>query len=189
MPHGIVSFHIYAQIRFLLVLSSYFIGRSTGNGLKGTIPSELSAIDTLDGLQIENNQISGTIPSELALLPSFTKLIAGNNLLGNPIPEEVINKGILQILLLERNDFDGPIPDLSGMRNLEMLFLHQNSFTGAIPTFFGSLQNLGECIYFFAVVLVFGNSSIYRWYVFIYAPRDPIKSDSLFLFSFWLISI
>ena len=45
---------------------------------------------------------------------------------------------MLQILLLERNDFDGLLPDLSGMRNLEVLFLYQNSFTGAIPTFFGS---------------------------------------------------
>lgn len=118
------------------------MGRSTGNGLKGTIPTELSAIPTLDALRIENNQIIGTIPTELGLLPRLTQLVAGNNQLVNPIPSELLDKGMLQILTLERNKFEGPIPDLSGARNLELLFLYQNDFSGEIPAFFGSLQNL-----------------------------------------------
>ena len=84
----------------------------------------------------------GTIPTELALLPRLTQFVAGNNQLVNPIPSELLDKGMLQILTLERNNFDGPIPNLSRARNLELLHLYQNSFSGEIPAFFGDLQNL-----------------------------------------------
>ena len=36
-------------------------------------------------------------------------------------------------LIIDRNGFDGEIPDLSGLTSLKLLWLHSNALTGAIP--------------------------------------------------------
>ena len=123
-------------------ISTINLGRSTGNGLVGTLPSELSQIRTLNGLQIENNKISGTIPSELALIPSFFELVAGKNSLENPLPPELLSKSTMKILTLEENNFKGPLPDISSMTSLQMLSLFGNAFTGTIPSYYGTLDGL-----------------------------------------------
>ena len=36
-------------------------------------------------------------------------------------------------LIIDRNGFDGSIPDLSGLTSLKLLWLHTNELTGAVP--------------------------------------------------------
>ena len=54
--------------------------------LTGTIPPDLSRLDGLENLSLENNQLTGEIPTELANLANLHALRLGNNQLTGCIP-------------------------------------------------------------------------------------------------------
>ena len=63
------------------------------------------------------------------------------NLVGT-IPASLNNLDKMKVLDLSFNQLTGPIPDLSGLTNLEDLALHENQLSGPIPVSLGALANL-----------------------------------------------
>jgi Leucine-rich repeat (LRR) protein len=49
-------------------------------------------------------------------------------------------------LWLDHNSLEGPIPDLSDLKNLQSIRLQDNNITGEIPVWLASLQSLQELL-------------------------------------------
>ncbi|KAM0917933.1 hypothetical protein ACQ4PT_009329 [Festuca glaucescens] len=138
----------------------------SSNNLYGTITEQHFPIGGMLGdLDISYNQLVGPIPT---FPPSLTFLdLSGNNLSGT-LPS-MIGKSMLQVVILFRNSFSGPIPcsllqlqqlmfldlsknQLSGTlpncpqeyetSNITLLNLNSNSFSGAFPIFLQSCREL-----------------------------------------------
>ncbi|CAK9198304.1 unnamed protein product [Sphagnum troendelagicum] len=60
------------------------------NSLEGPIP-DLSALQNLQSIQLQNNNITGEIPVWLALLPSLQELLLSNNNLSGTLPSALLN--------------------------------------------------------------------------------------------------
>ena len=83
--------------------------RLEGNGLVGTIPSELGDMTQMETLNLSNNQLTGEIPPELG--PSFlTHLFLQSNQLTGLISEELGEQIAAKSFSLADNDFDCPHP-------------------------------------------------------------------------------
>ena len=114
-----------------------------GNGLSGTIPSELGLVANLQGLDLAANSLSGTIPSELGLLANLQVLDLAANSLSGTIPSELGLLANLRWVNLRRNSLTGLIPsELGNLANLRYLRLSSNTLSGPIPPAFGNLANL-----------------------------------------------
>uniref|UniRef100_A0A175YR27 Protein kinase domain-containing protein n=1 Tax=Daucus carota subsp. sativus TaxID=79200 RepID=A0A175YR27_DAUCS len=76
--------------------------------------------------------------------PRITKIaLSGKDVEGN-IPPELNNMDGLIELWLDGNSFQGPIPDISNLINLQVLHLENNKLTGPLPPYLGSLPSLRE---------------------------------------------
>ena len=60
-----------------------------GQGLTGTLPTELFQYTQLTSLLLRNNQISGTVPTEIGRLTRLNELILYNNQLSGTLPTEL----------------------------------------------------------------------------------------------------
>ena len=85
-------------------------GRSTPQGLKGTIPPELGNLANLKQLFLSTNNLTGPIPPELGNLASLTQLNLGHNQHVGHIPPELGSLANLTLLHLQSNELTGPIP-------------------------------------------------------------------------------
>ena len=114
-----------------------------GNGLSGSIPSQLGNLSNLTSLYLWDNQLSGSIPSELGNLANLTDLILYNNQLSGEIPSQLGNLTNLSVLALHTNQLSGSIPSqLGNLANLTVLDLGTNQLSGSIPSELGNLTNL-----------------------------------------------
>ena len=105
------------------------------NQLKGSIPTELGDLASLQHLSLWRNQLTGPIPVELGNLASLTGLALYNNQLAGAIPTELGDLASLQRLYLHNNQLTGSIPaELGNLASLTWLTLHDNQLTGSIPT-------------------------------------------------------
>lgn len=86
-------------------------------GLKGTIPNEISALDSLSLLDLSENMISGTLPNL-----DFAKNMT--------------------YLYLQRNLFTGTISQTVAQPKLRHFEISQNFFSGALPDEFAKLRQL-----------------------------------------------
>ena len=125
-----------------------------GNGLRGSIPLELTQLDVLEHLNLSGNQLSGLIPPELGQLGrlrygtselgriSRSFNLSGNQLSG-PIPPELGQLSGVENLNLFGNRLSGPIPpELGEMGMLGSLNLGSNQLSGPIPPELGRLTGL-----------------------------------------------
>lgn len=135
------------------------------NGLKGSIPNEITELDKLWTLQLGNNKLTGTIPADWSKLNQLVFLTLAHNQLEGAIPTSIAKCGRLMELILSDNKLSGTIP--TGLTNLEMLtnlllsdnmleggipsfkgqylamlHLHRNNLTGSIPSSIGNLNSL-----------------------------------------------
>lgn len=69
-------------------------------------------------------------------------LLGGLDLGGVFAPNTLTRLDQLRVLSLQSNSLTGPIPDLSGLKNLKSLFLDHNFFTGSFPPSIISLHRL-----------------------------------------------
>lgn len=113
------------------------------NGLTGTIPPELGALQTLRFLDFHDNRVTGSLPPELGFLHSLFWLWVDGNQLTGAIPPEYGNLGSLRHLYLGGNRLTGSIPpELGKLDTLETLVLRDNQLTGSIPAELGELPAL-----------------------------------------------
>ncbi|XP_054819214.1 probable LRR receptor-like serine/threonine-protein kinase At1g06840 isoform X2 [Prosopis cineraria] len=105
------------------------------NSLTGQIPPEFSRLTSLAHLLLDHNKLSGYLPLELSQMPSIRIIQLDNNDFGGTtIPDSYGNISTLLKLSLRNCNLQGPIPDLSSIRNLLYLDLSSNQLNGSIPS-------------------------------------------------------
>ena len=81
-----------------------------GNGLSGSIPSSLSDLTRLVGLDLQHNELTGVIPSSLGNLARLEYLNLSNNQLTGRIPASLGKLTEMRDLVLSGNQLSGPLP-------------------------------------------------------------------------------
>lgn len=113
------------------------------NKLGGTIPSELSLLQSLRSLDLSQNYIDGEIPTKLGQLDGLQELNLMSNKINGRIPSALGSLSSLSSLDISSNFLSGSIPsDLGMLLNLESLSMGDNRLTGTIPSTFASLTGL-----------------------------------------------
>jgi hypothetical protein len=97
--------------------------------LNGTLPSELSALSSLEIVTIVGNNLHGTIPSSLGKLTRLNKVQFGINYLTGTFPESMANLPKLEHLYMSYNELTGTLPTILSIEALSFGF---NYFTGTI---------------------------------------------------------
>ncbi|KAL6010424.1 hypothetical protein ACLOJK_000856, partial [Asimina triloba] len=106
--------------------------------LLGSIPATLTAIDTLQKLDLSDNFLNGTLPPSLFNASDLRFLSLSNNELSGELPDDFAGLKSLEFLNLSDNALSGRIPDtLVSLVNLSVLCLSNNYFHGGFPTAFG----------------------------------------------------
>ncbi len=76
-----------------------------GNGLSGSIPSQIGNLTGLEQLFLNDNSLNGSVPSEIGNLPGLTDLHLARNSLVDPLPDSIHQLTSLICLYLSDNDF------------------------------------------------------------------------------------
>lgn len=166
-----------------------------GNGLKGSLPSEIGDLTAMTRLVLDANELEGIIPPEIGNLNSLTMLTLSNNKFNSNIPPEIGNLSNLRFLFLQNSQFNGNIPvELSNINNLLYVWLENNQLTGGIPDEFssmnlihlhlndnqlsGNIPNLSHVVEFFITNNKFSHEDVYANYssnstghAFYYSPQ------------------
>lgn len=113
--------------------------------LMGTIPPQISTLNSLQILTLSQNRLTGTLPVEIfaSASASLLHLDLSYNMLSGTIPLQIGNLGKLVGLDLSYNKLTGPIPSSIGeLLILQKLDLSSNRLTGTIPDSIHQLQSL-----------------------------------------------
>ncbi|KAK4476787.1 hypothetical protein RD792_015947 [Penstemon davidsonii] len=124
------------------------------NNINGSIPVSSETSPGLDRLlnarhfHFSRNQLSGSVPSQLfSSNMSLLHARFDGNLLEGSIPPNLSNLRSLNELYLANNNFNGNIPNLTGLINLTYVDMSNNSFSASgVPEWFSSLQSLTTII-------------------------------------------
>lgn len=85
-------------------------------------------------IELSNKKLSGSVPLDsICELQSLEKLSLGFNSLHGTITEDLRNCTRLKYLDLGHNFFNGPVPDMTPLRDLQYLHLNNSGFSGAFP--------------------------------------------------------
>ncbi len=102
--------------------------------LRGSIPSCMGSVSTLQNLDLRINSFSGSIPASLGRLSNLEELHLFNNSFGGEIPAELGSLTNLRILDLQNNNLTGEIPvELGNLTKLSRLSLQGTNLTGCVP--------------------------------------------------------
>jgi len=107
------------------------------NLMKGDIPTEIYSLTNLLSLNIGNefgggNQFRGSIPTLVGHLTTLENLMMNNIKLFGSIPSNIGLLANLNVLWLQNNMLTGSIPDFfDEMRQLDDLHLYNNNLTGS----------------------------------------------------------
>ncbi|KAF2308215.1 hypothetical protein GH714_037004 [Hevea brasiliensis] len=113
------------------------------NNFNGQIPESLGNLTRLRSLDLSGNSFSGLIPSSIRTLSFLERLHLSSNELNGSIPEWIGQLKALTSLDLHKNSFSGPIPSsIRTLSLLEELFLSSNELNGTIPEGIGQLKAL-----------------------------------------------
>jgi Leucine-rich repeat (LRR) protein len=113
--------------------------------LKGSLPSEMVMLPSLEVLDLGNNLLSGTIPTILGLLSSLLQLNFACNYFTSSIPVGFTQLVQLTNFSIAGNKISGSIPTEIGLLTaLSVMDLECNSLTGTIPAEIGELGQLTD---------------------------------------------
>ncbi|KAG4129323.1 hypothetical protein ERO13_D09G072900v2 [Gossypium hirsutum] len=94
-------------------------GLGLGNqGLRGSLPNEISKLHHLQSINLSGNSIHGVIPSSLGTVTSLETLDLSYNFLNGSIPESLGKLTALRRLNLNGNSLSGRVPSALGGRLL-----------------------------------------------------------------------
>mmetsp|Transcript_37952 Transcript_37952/g.70151 ORF Transcript_37952/g.70151 Transcript_37952/m.70151 type:complete len:485 (+) Transcript_37952:123-1577(+) len=97
----------------------------------------------IDQLDFEDDGLGGELVSELSVLNTLRFLILEQGTISGPIPTEFGDLNRLLILDMDFNQITGVIPDeIYGLNSLQQLDLNDNEITGSISSNIGDLQFL-----------------------------------------------
>jgi len=114
-----------------------------GNGLNGSIPTELGLVSYLDTMVIYSNFISGVVPLSLLKIERLRQIDVHDNNLSGTIPYQLYALENLEFLGLQANNFSGTISSrIENLQKLKTLYLHENKFVGSIPHNLGALRSI-----------------------------------------------
>jgi len=114
------------------------------NNLSGNLPTELGLLSNVKRLVLYNNRLSGGIPSEIGQMESLEELHLLFNLL-DKLPDEIGNLKSLTTLELSNNRIEGTLPTNMGkMEKIVHIYLENNKLSGSIPTELGDLEKLNS---------------------------------------------
>lgn len=115
---------------------------------RGTIATEIGALQGLTDIILLNNEMDGTIPTEIAKLEHLQRLELRNNEFNGTIPTEIGQLQNLEIMLLGSNQLEKQIPSqIQNMTALAYMDFSQNLLTGTIPTGIGEMKSIkGFCL-------------------------------------------
>jgi Leucine rich repeat len=114
------------------------------NNLRGSIPKEIGALDSINELDFEHNFLTGTIPESIGKLSQLLYLDLDENHLTGTIPEGIYSLSLLRALDLDTNILTGTISTKIGqLENLYIAQYDNNHMVGTIPSEAGLLDQLG----------------------------------------------
>ncbi|KAF8772166.1 hypothetical protein HU200_006057 [Digitaria exilis] len=104
-----------------------------GNHISGDLPDAAGAYARgLQELNLSGNALTGHLPASLCRLPSLAVLgLADNNLTGE-LP--IGGLGVLELVDLSNNSFNGSFPSDFGGGHLRLLNISSNKLAGELPT-------------------------------------------------------
>ncbi|KAG8366843.1 hypothetical protein BUALT_Bualt16G0010000 [Buddleja alternifolia] len=97
----------------------------SSNNLVGKIPSEITKLDDLVGLNLSRNKLTGSIPQDIGRMMSLNFLDLSINHLSGGIPTGLSELSFLGVLNLSYNNLSGKIPQETHMTTFNEL-----SYTG-----------------------------------------------------------
>ena len=135
-----------------------------GMNLQGPIPADLSALEKLEQLSLQQNNLSSTIPSSFGKLANLKELDLMSNSLRGIVPIELGQARYLRRVQFSSNSLSGSLPDifnehmqlfdssanqltgelplgLFSATSLEVVNLAANNFSGSLNAEFGNLRN------------------------------------------------
>ncbi|KAL3894128.1 MAG: hypothetical protein SGCHY_005453, partial [Lobulomycetales sp.] len=100
-------------------------------------------LESLEELDLSNNQLSGKITHDVANLLYLEKLNISHNRLDGNIPEELGWLTKLEKADLQHNSFSGKVPQsFTFLKKLDSLYLNNNKLSGMLPPMSDSLEEL-----------------------------------------------
>ena len=115
------------------------------NHIRGSFPTGLDSLESLQQLDFSSNMISGSLPdlsrsySSLQVLNLADNAGSNDTGLTGDVPAGISNLAFLQELYLSNNRLSGGLAGLGGMPQIKKLDVSANQFTGKVPPELGSL--------------------------------------------------
>ncbi|KAJ7968960.1 Leucine-rich repeat receptor-like protein kinase family protein [Quillaja saponaria] len=135
-----------ASLRVLKLVTEQLTGTNPQtNCLIGRMPQDFGKLKRLVLLDLSHNFINGPIPENLSDLEVLEYLLIDDNPIKTGVPLFVGHLKKLTLVSFSGCGLDGPIPNsLTLLKNLTALALDNNSLNGSIPSNLGSLPNLDQ---------------------------------------------
>lgn len=119
------------------------------NGLTGSIPSGIGALNMLWSINVGDNQISGPIPNSMYGLTNLEFLLLWKNILSGFLSPSIGNMAALRQISLENNQLSGSLPsELGDLTEVSYMNLSDNNFSGNIPSNIGNMSSLEQAYLF-----------------------------------------
>ncbi|KDP23040.1 hypothetical protein JCGZ_00505 [Jatropha curcas] len=122
-----------------------FISLKSQN-LQGMLPTDLSKLPYLKGIDLTRNYLNGTIPSTWGST-RLEVIVVGTNQLSGELPQELGNLNNITRMLLSSNNFSGQLPEtFAKLTTLEDFRIGDNHFTGEIPSLIQNWTHLTKLV-------------------------------------------
>ncbi|KDP25825.1 hypothetical protein JCGZ_22547 [Jatropha curcas] len=112
--------------------------------ISGSIPQFFGDFPGLTILHLAFNELEGGLPASFSGSQIQSLWLNGqtsrNKLTGTI--DVIQNMTLLKDIWLHSNGFSGPLPDFSGLKDLQVLSIRDNSFTGPVPLSLVNLESL-----------------------------------------------